>query len=48
VPLRVRFAAHTATIAGPVTHVWVDGGRHDLRGSDAEVAGAVRDWLRGL
>jgi uncharacterized protein len=43
-----EFAAHTAAIAGPVTHVWVEGGRHDLRGSDAEIAGAVRDWLRGL
>ena len=43
-----EFAAHTAAIAGPVTHVWVEGGRHDLRGSDAEVAGTVRDWLRGL
>jgi hypothetical protein len=43
-----EFAAHTAAIAGPVTHVWVEGGRHDLRGSDAEVAGAVRDWLHGL
>jgi uncharacterized protein len=43
-----EFAAHTAAIAGPVTHVWVEGGRHDLRGSDAEVAGAVRDWLRAL
>ena len=28
----------TATIAGPVTHHWIDGGRHDLRGEDAEVA----------
>jgi predicted alpha/beta-hydrolase family hydrolase len=43
-----EFAAHTAAIAGPVTHVWIEGGRHDLRGSDAEVAGTVRDWLRGL
>ena len=43
-----EFAAHTGAIAGPVTHVWIEGGRHDLRGSDAEVAGAVRDWLRDL
>ncbi len=35
----------TATIPGPVTHHWVDGGRHDLKGADAEVAGAVVDWL---
>jgi uncharacterized protein len=44
----VEFAAHTAAIAGPVTHVWVEGGRHDLLGSDAEVAGTVREWLLGL
>jgi len=43
-----EFAAHTGTIAGPVTHVWIEGGRHDLKGTDAEVAGTVRDWLRGL
>jgi predicted alpha/beta-hydrolase family hydrolase len=35
----------TATIPAPVTHHWVDGGRHDLKGADAEVAGAVVDWL---
>jgi predicted alpha/beta-hydrolase family hydrolase len=40
--------AHTATISGPVTHVWVDGGRHDLKGSDALVASTVADWLRRL
>jgi predicted alpha/beta-hydrolase family hydrolase len=43
-----EFAAHTGAIAGPVTHVWVEGGRHDLRGSDGEVATAVGDWLRDL
>jgi len=35
----------TATIAGPVTHVWIDGGRHDLRGADERVAESVREWL---
>ena len=43
-----EFAAHTGAIAGPVTHVWVEGGRHDLKGRDDEVAVTVRDWLRGL
>ena len=38
--------AATATIAGPVTHVWIDGGRHDLKGADAEVASAVATFLR--
>jgi predicted alpha/beta-hydrolase family hydrolase len=37
--------AATATIAGPVTHVWIDGGDHGLRRKDDEVAEAVRRWL---
>ena len=40
--------AATATITGPVTHVWIDGGRHDLKGADAEVASAVATFLRSL
>ena len=40
--------AATATIAGPVTHIWIDGGRHDLRGADAEVSSAVATFLRSL
>ncbi len=35
----------TATIPGPVTHVWLDGKGHDLKGSDAAIAAAVGDWL---
>ena len=31
----------TATIPGPVEHVWIDGEGHDLRGADAKVAAAV-------
>ncbi|MGH9139469.1 MAG: alpha/beta hydrolase family protein [Acidimicrobiales bacterium] len=37
----------TATIPGAVTHHWIDGG-HDLKGADAEIAGLVATWLRGL
>jgi uncharacterized protein len=37
--------AHTVAIAGPVTHVWIEGGRHELKGADARVAGTIRDWL---
>jgi predicted alpha/beta-hydrolase family hydrolase len=37
--------AATAAVAGPVTHVWIDGGDHGLRHRDVEVAGAVRDWV---
>jgi predicted alpha/beta-hydrolase family hydrolase len=40
--------AWTATIPGPVTHEWIDGGRHELKGADARIASAVAGWLRGL
>jgi predicted alpha/beta-hydrolase family hydrolase len=40
--------AHTRAIAAPVTHVWVEGGRHELKGADASVAATIRDWLAGL
>ncbi|MGK2947823.1 MAG: alpha/beta hydrolase family protein [Acidimicrobiales bacterium] len=36
---------HTASIAGPVTHVWLEGARHDLRGRDQEIAEAIATWL---
>jgi len=38
----------SATIAGPVEHVWVDGRGHDLRHSDEVVAAAVADWVKRL
>jgi hypothetical protein len=38
----------TARIPGPVTHVWIDGGRHELKGADAEVADAVASWCQRL
>lgn len=38
----------TATIASDVTYHFVDGGRHDLRGKDAEISATVRDWLVAL
>lgn len=38
----------TATITGPVTHQWIDGGRHDLKGADSVVAATVAAWLGGL
>lgn len=40
--------AATATVPGPVAHHWVDGGRHDLRGADEEVAVVVAGWIAGL
>lgn len=38
--------AHTAAIAGPVTHHFVDRAQHDLKGADTEVAEVVAGWLR--
>jgi predicted alpha/beta-hydrolase family hydrolase len=35
----------TATIPGPVTHVFVEGKGHDLKGADAFIADTVRQWL---
>ena len=40
--------SHTAAIAGEVTHVWIEGGRHELKGADARVAKAVADWASAL
>jgi hypothetical protein len=39
---------HTATIPGPVTHTWIDGKGHDLKGCDQRLAEAVADWIRAL
>jgi hypothetical protein len=36
------------TIPGPVTHEWIDGGRHDLKNADAHIAATVADWLKSL
>ncbi len=35
----------SASIAGPVTHVWIEGGGHGLRGRDQVVADAIAGWL---
>jgi predicted alpha/beta-hydrolase family hydrolase len=37
--------AWTPTISAPVEHVWIDGGRHDLRGADQLIADAVLDFV---
>ena len=36
-----ELAAGTATMPAPVEHVWIDGGRHDLKGADDTIADAV-------
>lgn len=37
---------HFAAVSGPVTYEWVEGGRHDLKGADEQIADAVTRWLR--
>lgn len=37
--------AHAAVIPAPVTHLWLDGARHDLRRNDGEIAAAIASWL---
>jgi predicted alpha/beta-hydrolase family hydrolase len=39
---------YTKKIAGPVTHVWIEGGGHDFKRHDDDVAETVRSWLSGL
>jgi predicted alpha/beta-hydrolase family hydrolase len=38
----------TATIPGPVTHVWAENKGHDLKGADPLIAEAVAEWLQAL
>jgi uncharacterized protein len=38
----------SATIPGPVTHHWVEGKGHDLKGADAQIATTVAAWLKQL
>ena len=45
---RVELEAATDVIGGPVTHVWLDGRDHQLKGADGEVATAVAAWVRSL
>jgi len=45
-PMELEVA--TGAIPGPVTHVWIDGGDHGLRGKDSQVATVVRDWITAL
>ncbi len=38
----------TATIPGKVTHHWIEGRAHDLKGCDAVIAATVAAWISGL
>jgi predicted alpha/beta-hydrolase family hydrolase len=37
---------HTKRIAGPVTHLWIEGGGHAFKQHDVQVADAVAAWLK--
>jgi hypothetical protein len=43
---REELESATRAIQGDVTHVWIEGGDHGLRGRDSEVASVVASWLR--
>lgn len=38
----------TSTIPSVVTHHWIENRGHDLKGSDAEIATTVADWISAL
>jgi uncharacterized protein len=38
----------SATIPGPVTHEWIEGKGHDLKGADQRVADVVAGWIARL
>jgi predicted alpha/beta-hydrolase family hydrolase len=38
--------AATTGISGPVSHVWIEGKDHGLRGCDDRVAGAIVEWVQ--
>ena len=43
-----ELVAHTAVVPGPVTHHWVEGGRHDLDRADDEIVAAISAWIDDL
>jgi predicted alpha/beta-hydrolase family hydrolase len=38
----------TRAIPGPVTHVWIDGGRHELDRVDGRIVASVAEWLAAV
>lgn len=38
----------TATIPGAVTHEWLEGKTHELRGADLQIADIASAWIKGL
>jgi uncharacterized protein len=45
---REEMERHTNAIAGDVTHVWIEGKGHDLKGQDQRLADEVAAWVASL
>ena len=43
-----ELAEWTSTIPGRVEHVWIEGGRHDLRGADEQIVAATDTFLSSV
>ncbi len=43
-----ELTAWTATIPGPVTHEWLEGKTHELRGADQKIAELTKAWIAGV
>ena len=43
-----ELTAATTAVPGAVTHEWIEGGDHGLRRRDADLAGAVAEWIASL
>ena len=39
---------HTKAIPGAVSHVWIEGARHELKNGDDAIVDAVKEWLATL
>lgn len=43
-----ELTAWTSTMEAPVEHLWIEGGRHDLKGADATITEAVAGFIHSL
>jgi predicted alpha/beta-hydrolase family hydrolase len=43
-----ELSSWTSTMTVPVEHVWIEGGRHDLKGADEVIADAVAGFVDSL
>lgn len=39
---------HFTAVGAPVTHRWIEGGRHDLKAADGQIVDHMIDWVRSL